>query len=61
MLIKLNYGPRQGEIQDIAPEAATAMLADGRATWPVADQHPDQLVSPPKADVKLSMKHSKRS
>jgi hypothetical protein len=32
MLVRTNYGWKAGQIQDIEPVAARAMLADGRAT-----------------------------
>jgi hypothetical protein len=32
MLVRVNYGWKAGQIQDIEPVAARAMLADGRAT-----------------------------
>ena len=37
MLVRLLFGRYNGEIQDIAPEAALAMLKDGRAENPFAD------------------------
>lgn len=32
MLVRLNIGRRVGQIQDIEPSAAKAMIADGRAS-----------------------------
>lgn len=37
MDLRINFGRHDGEIRDIAPEAALAMLADGRASRPVEE------------------------
>lgn len=42
MLIRLKFGRYSGEIQDIAPEAALAMLNDGRAEYP--DPRPQEEI-----------------
>lgn len=34
MNVHINFGRHAGEVRDIAPEAALAMLADGRASRP---------------------------
>lgn len=34
MLIRLMYGAREGQVVDLLPREARAMLADGRATLP---------------------------
>jgi acetyl-CoA acetyltransferase len=34
MEVHINFGRHAGEVRDIAPEAALAMLADGRASRP---------------------------
>jgi hypothetical protein len=34
MLVRVHVGLRAGTIQDICPEAARAMVADGRASLP---------------------------
>jgi hypothetical protein len=52
MLLKINFGSRKGEIQDVAPEAGRALLADGRATWPTPDQNPAQAAGDSKAPGK---------
>ena len=40
MLIKINFGPRIGQVQDLAPAIAQLMLADGRAVLAFPDQFP---------------------
>lgn len=52
MRVILNSGPRKGEVQDLSPLAAGAMVADGRASWEFPDQFPPQPVEPPKIAVK---------
>ena len=54
MLVKINFGPRCGELQDLAPEAARALLADGRASWPVEDQRPAETSPELKATPRKS-------
>lgn len=56
MLVKINFGPRKGELQDVAPEAARALLADGRASWPVEDQRPAVPAEAPKASARKTSK-----
>jgi hypothetical protein len=40
MFVRMKTGRSEGELLDVAPEAARAMLADGRATYAYADQRP---------------------
>lgn len=37
MNVHINFGRHAGEVRDIAPEAALAMLEDGRASRPLED------------------------
>jgi hypothetical protein len=48
MLIRINFGPRKGIVQDLPRQAAEAMIADGRGVLAVPDQYPPQPVSSPK-------------
>lgn len=36
MLVRIAFGAQSGEVVDVLPESAHAMLADGRATLPEA-------------------------
>lgn len=47
MLVKINFGPRVGQVQDLAPAAARLMLDDGRATLAFPDQFPIAAVPAP--------------
>lgn len=48
MLIRINFGPRKGTVQDLPRRPAEAMIADGRGVLAVPDQYPAQPVSVPK-------------
>jgi hypothetical protein len=55
MDVLITFGRHAGQVRDIAPEAALAMLSDGRAKRPDAELEPPQLgdaiaeVAPPVA------------
>lgn len=46
MLVRVNFGWKAGEIQDIEPVAALQMVADGRASLPnyEAEAKPDPTI-----------------
>lgn len=48
MLVRLRYGTRVGEVVDLLPQSARAMLADGRAELPelahAAAAQPERVV-----------------
>ena len=51
MLVRINSGMRSGQVQDLAPAAARAMLDDGRATLAFPDQFPASAPPPdPRGD-----------
>lgn len=43
MLVRLTFGRQAGEVVDLLPLSARAMIADGRAVWP--DAEPDNAGS----------------
>jgi hypothetical protein len=45
--VRIKTGWKAGELQDVSPEAARAMLADGRATDPRDEEVQDQDQAPP--------------
>lgn len=55
MLVRLRYGARVGEVIDLLPQSARAMLADGRAELPEsaagAEAQPVLSVPAPAAPV----------
>ena len=51
MDVRINFGRHAGEIRDIAPEAALAMLKDGRASRP-GEELPAQSADVPAGEVK---------
>jgi hypothetical protein len=54
MRIKINFGPRLGEIQDLPIAAARSMIADGRAVLAIPDQYPPGTFPGPKAQKKTA-------
>jgi hypothetical protein len=51
MRIKIQSGPRKGEIQDLQIAAARSMIADGRAVLAVPDQFPEGAFPGPQAST----------
>lgn len=49
MIVRVTFGTYKGQLRDIAPEAALAMLQDGRAL------HPDEELSPLNAEPELEL------
>jgi hypothetical protein len=43
MEVHINFGRHAGEVRDIAPEAALAMLEDGRASRPYTEEERSEV------------------
>jgi len=56
MLIKMAFGPQAGELVDMLPHEARAMLADGRASLP-DEAAPVVVVADRESVVQTKVKH----
>lgn len=49
----MKFGPYNGQLRDVEPVAARAMLQDGRAELPCLEREPVAELAPPVIEAKI--------